>query len=150
MGYYANYSGAMRLNEKPPENIISDFNDYFENVYCDDDTLDFGGYDKYNEEAVYELTEKIKPYTQSGEINYQGDDGCQWRFIFRDGLWLEQNGTVVYETSTIEENMQSEFIGQIIDIFDDAIDPDKPTFTGKIFDNVFENLKQLMKGWRVF
>ena len=39
---------------------------------------------------------------ESEEIEYVGEDASLWRFIYKDGAWVEQNGRVVYETEEAE------------------------------------------------
>lgn len=154
MGYYANYNGAITLKEIPPQKIIDSFAEYFENFDYYENDICFGGYEKYYEDSVTELLESIKPYTSDGTVEYAGEDNCHWRFAFVDGKWEEQDGEIVYGSNPInnkvKENMRAEFIGEIIDIFDDAIDPDKPIFTGEKYDQICVKLFGLMKGWRIF
>lgn len=154
MGYYANYNGAIKLKENPPQAILDSFEDYFENFDYYEDSICFGGYGKYYEDTVTDLLEEIIPYVSDGTIEYAGEDGGHWRFAFVDGKWEEQDGEIVYSSNPInnkvKENMRAEFIGEIIDIFDDEIDPDNPVFTGEKYDRVCVKLFGLMKGWRVF
>jgi hypothetical protein len=129
--------------------LIRDGEWLFENFESDSDSIDFGGNDKYHEDDVLEYLYRIKPYTIDGEIDYFGEDDAMWRFKFIDGKWEYQDGSVVYE-ELINEKLRPEFIGQIIDIFDDETDKENPVFTGEKYDRVTEKLNQLMKAWRVF
>ena len=153
MSYYANYSGNIKFSNIVPKELIKEADEIFENFYYDenDGSADFGGNDRYSEDDMYRYFEKITPYTLSGEIEYVGEDNSIWRFIFKDGEWREESGRIEYgDSKEISLSLRPEFIGQIIDIFDDEIDPDKPTFTGKKYDNLDKKLTDLMKGWRVF
>lgn len=153
MGYYANYSGGIYLT-KCPEEAEHLGKDTFENFEVDADgsvvCMSFGGYEKYYEDTVYEFLDLIKPYTLRGSIEYKGEDDAMWRFVYKDDGWEEQSGRIMYEDEPIAEELKPEFLGQIVDIFDDEIDPEKPTFTGKRYDAIVEKLQTLMKGWRIF
>ena len=150
MSYCTTYNGYIKINKPLPNELVSLGKDTFENFWCDENSIDFGGYDRYDEDPVYEFLTKVAPYTTSGEIEYKGEDGNLWRFIFEDGEWKEEDGRIIYGSNFVSKEMRLEFIGQIIDIFDDILDPDNPAFTGKKFDEAQTQLEAMMKAWRVF
>jgi len=149
MGYYASYNGSIKLKEDITAELIENGKYLFENFACVDKYIDFGGDGKYYGDDVEEYLRKITPYTDSGEIEYSGEDGCLWRFIFRDSEWIEQNGTVSYESIVLPKD-KPEFIGQIVDVFDDEIDSENPVFTGERYDRIATKLEALMKAWKIF
>ena len=59
----------------------------------------FSDYDKYHEEDVEDGLEKLLEIApiKDGECNFTGEDDAHWRFVFRNGKWIEQSGRVVYE-----------------------------------------------------
>lgn len=59
-------------------------------------------YDKYYDDVLDALTEiALNWEVSSGEIEYSGEDGYRWRFIFQDGAWKEENADFYYESSLI-------------------------------------------------
>ena len=150
MGYSAYYDGGINFKSYPPQEIVNEGKELFENFDIDGCFISFGGDGKYYEDSVYEYLEKLNPYTLSGEIEFRGEDNSLWRFVFKDDEWVEESGSVIYEdVRIVNEANKEEFIGQIIDIFDDELDPDNPVFMGKKYDNVYEKLQGLMKAWRI-
>lgn len=118
MGYYANGSGSVTFNRVLDEKEISILENAFENAWFEYDfsmntaslsqgsSFDMWSNDKYHEDEVLDLLEAMKDIAPivNGYIEYTGEDGSNWRFIFKDGKWLEQNGTVVYDDSGSEED----------------------------------------------
>ena len=60
--------------------------------------FDIWSSEKYCGELVEDALNGVAEIAEidSGEINFVGEDQELWRFIFSDGKWVEQNGTVVY------------------------------------------------------
>ena len=54
--------------------------------------------DNYHEEEIYAtLNEVSRKYDViSGEVRFTGEDNIHWRFVYEDGVWIEENGDVVY------------------------------------------------------
>ena len=61
------------------------------------------GCDKYHDYEWTDLFDKIKDICLEGEADFAGEDGEHWRFIFRDGKWVEENGEICYEGDKPEE-----------------------------------------------
>lgn len=100
MGYYASGSGSVTV--KPGvdiETIMDKLKFSFEEVYlgAQSNEICFSVYDKYHEDDVQDTLNSIQSYISEGEVCYTGEDECYWRFILQDGVWLEQNGYIVYE-----------------------------------------------------
>lgn len=53
----------------------------------------------YHEDDVIGILDDISKLITItlGECYFSGEDDTFWRFIFRNGMWVEQNGTIVYE-----------------------------------------------------
>ena len=126
MGYFANYGGRIKtkcLTKDEERKIVHDLNaeefldlDYlpcpsaFENfdIFIEESgeqgnksyAFEMYGNDKYHEDDVVGFLMKVKPFVETGEIKYCGEDGTHWRFIFRSGNWYEENGEVVYIENT--------------------------------------------------
>lgn len=76
-------------------NIFVLCNNYNENRQLAIEVLyEYGIYSK----LVKEELDLIASITESGEINFVGDDNHVWRFHFREGEWHEDNGVVYYST----------------------------------------------------
>lgn len=151
MGYYASHDGTIVLKEMPPKEIINACEDALSDAryYENDNSIYISGYAKYYDDEVRNCLNLIANYVKEGCIEFTGEDYHHWQFKFIDGEWEEQDGEIVYD-SIVPEKEQEEFIGQIIDIFDDEINPENPVFTGSKFNDVHNKLVALMKGWRVF
>lgn len=111
MGYYASFGGQVKLNaeklykdgydtdekiEKIAAKIVDDTIEEDMTFFKDDLSLQFGGDGKYYEDSWHEFLSAIKPYTESGEITFNGEDDWHWRFVFKSGEWKEENGAIVY------------------------------------------------------
>lgn len=152
MGYYATWGGQIKFKEKPSEKIINKVNDCFVCYQKDDKVLHVGDYSKYYEEDATGTLTEIAPLVESGEIEYSGEDDNHWRFIFKDGTWDEEYGSVYYESemSTAQEDKE-EFLGRIIDVMQDALDhPKGETIDGKWYDDIKKELESIMRAWKVF
>ena len=112
MGYYADGGGSIIFNKALDEAEVSLLENACEKVWFQCDiipsalgkqnyysSIDIWMNDKYHEEDVNWLLDTIKNTApiESGCVKFSGEDGSNWRFVFRDGEWLEQNGTVIYE-----------------------------------------------------
>lgn len=115
MGYYASASGsATIINGKKAEleKILEDkYGEYSRNCPLDYDFseykntnekyIDISDSEKYHEEDTTEFLKTIAPYITEGCLNYSGEDGCIWRFIFDPATksWNEENATISYGMS---------------------------------------------------
>lgn len=156
MGYTAEWGGHVVFNKAPSEEILSKIKYVFNDIYrSEEKIISVGGYDKYHEEDVYELLDGIAKDTESGEIEYSGEDNSYWRFIFKDGKWIEESGWIYYESELPKINTaqgdKEEFLGRIIDVMQDCLDEHKgETIEGETYDNIRNKLTAIMKAWCVF
>ena len=64
------------------------------------DQITFEYDDKYHEDEVVSflkgVAEEIGPI-KSGVVEFTGEDAERWRFLWKNGRWVEQNATIVYE-----------------------------------------------------
>lgn len=110
MGYYATGNGSITFNRVLNENEVQFLADRLANegFEYDDYTIDapkgsssFNVYmnAKYHDDDVKWLLETIKNIAPiaDGCIEFVGEDDSNWRFVFKNGEWLEQNGQVVYK-----------------------------------------------------
>lgn len=63
-------------------------------------SIDFDYSGNYHEDDVIGVLNDIsnKYEISSGELEFTGEDHASWRFIYRDGVWHEENGEVVYKS----------------------------------------------------
>lgn len=109
MGYCANGNGSLTLkNEEQYELIegIFENNDYgLELGYlCDNVVHFYTNVDKYYEEDVIEGLNAIKDCIVEGELEFVGEDGENWKFIFANGNWEEYDGTITYDCDPIDNS----------------------------------------------
>lgn len=109
MGYYANGGGYIRLDPlhlPVPQDKLKDWvAEQFDEAgpsgevcFGQDPTLvDVDLWEKYSDVCWWDFLVRLEPYTRDGEIEAHGEDGCHWRFIFKDKKFIEQNGRVVYD-----------------------------------------------------
>ena len=131
MGYYADGSGSIEFGFAPiPEKrkeIDSIIGYWFEYADWDTDKSVSVIYDgKYHSEFEDDL-QKLNDLTpvSSGCIEFSGEDGCYWRFIFDEKTkrFEEEGGRIVYSTETpLRWVDAAEFVGQIIDGFEDFLE----------------------------
>lgn len=60
--------------------------------------IDFWTDRNYHEDSVKDILNDLADLSpiQEGELCYEGEDRSYWRFIFKDGKWIEQIGQIVY------------------------------------------------------
>ena len=155
MGYYARYSGYVIFKEKPSEELFSQIDCYFEDVYFNENELrlDVSGNDKYYSENIEEILNNLEPITKSGEINYMGEDDCVWRFIFKDNEWRDENGTILYDSEiNLANTDRKEFLGRIIDIMQDYCVDNRQgdIIKDRWYDEIEYELEELMQTNKVF
>ena len=167
MGYYADYDGFITLKGAPSKEINDLINEIM-NVYEYDKekyTYYVSGNDKYYEDDMYRLFSELDGMTKSGEIRFDGEDSSLWRFVYKDGAWIEESGEVVYdgEKPQIRTNEDKlEFLCAIIDIFEDFLEEKKvwwendereddssALFYGTEYGNLELQLAELMKSWNI-
>ena len=110
MGYYASAEGYITFSSELTDMILDDVKKllddgyfYFANmdisVINGKHTISLSGYDKYDDDDMLDVLKTIAQTAliDEGEIEASGDDNAHWRFIWRRGEWIEQNGYIVYE-----------------------------------------------------
>lgn len=133
MGYYADGNGSIDfariLNSAERDRLNTVMSDtWFEydmGSGLNRDYVDFWTGEKYHGDlvmnALNELA-KIAPILD-GYLKYIGEDGANWKFEFRNGEWVERNGLIVYDgDGVIASRNRAEFLGQIIDVFEDFLE----------------------------
>ncbi len=106
MGYYANYEGTIIFKEKPSIKILNEIRSIFEkDFYCGGYSfldsgaiLEFYGYEKFYEDDFKVMLFKVSNLLEivEGSVEFMGEDGTLWRYIYDDGQWYEQAGRVIY------------------------------------------------------
>ena len=155
MGYCASGDGVIKLKEPLPTDF--QYHDVFDEFDYDEERKDiyvsYSG--KYYEEDIYDFTEKIEPYTESGYINFSGEDECVWRFKFVDGEWREESARIVYESDPaviLFEEQKTDLIGQLIACIQDVLSDGKPSDTfaeGATYDQLSRRLTETLVNWRI-
>ena len=133
MGYYADGNGSIDfariLNSAERDRLNTVMSDtWFEydlRSGLNRDYVDFWTGEKYHDDlvmnALNELA-KIAPILD-GYLKYIGEDGENWKFEFLNGEWVERNGLIVYDgDGVIASRNRAEFLGQIIDVFEDFLE----------------------------
>ena len=106
MGYYASGNGFIKLKRRPFEKELEKLNElieeYFNCDYFDKEqefsvTYEYGNY--YGDDGFLEMLNEANAVcgVESGEILFDGDDDCHWRFVFLDGKWIEDTGRIIYD-----------------------------------------------------
>lgn len=162
MSYRAYGNGTIQLSQDLPYDLCDDLEVYEAEIH-DDNELSICCDGNYHEDEIIEFLEKIKPYASSGEINFEGESGDFWRFILKDGEWLEQNGHISYSlVSELDNPAKAEFIGQLIDQVEDALcenmnelktrmnaGPDEPLIEGKLYADISARLCKTLSKWNL-
>lgn len=124
MSYFATRSGSIVFNrpekevlldlrEKHPEigasyngigNIIEDYFNIGVEQY-DDNSYDFYGNDRYNEDNFIDMLETFAPYVeQPAQIEFRGEDGSLWKLVLKDNKAVDYSGRIIYEDEEEEKN----------------------------------------------
>ena len=180
MGYYANWEGSFEFKEKPQEEQIKILKREFcsiyvyEPKYSPDKKWSVGvcGSGDYSEADIYDALEKLTPFITAGEIKFSGDDDIHWKIELNDGNWNESSGNLIYSKDEalskyppVDDDERCEFIGQIIDIFEDFLEekgieipnPERPAddeengaiIYGSDYGILQDDLEQMMRAWKI-
>ena len=103
MSYYAQSEGTITLKKDNAKEVVTilDGLSPFEAEANSENTASLLSSDRWYPEDVKASLDAIAPHVEEGEITFTGEDGCNWRYIFKDGEWVEQNGCIYYS----EEDM---------------------------------------------
>lgn len=130
MGYDAKGDGFISFKKGTDEEVVKkvaeQMKEINENVGFGDNSIDFYSWGRYNEDYIYEILRNVeniaKDSINEAEITYEGEDGCLWRFIFRGGRFVEENGHVEY--CDISSDRLIDIIGRYVDNDLCAAEPD--------------------------
>lgn len=138
MGYYADVSGYIDfMNPLPQEKmnrVVSILEqEYYVSVMSGNIGVDFYADDKYYRETQEMLDDIAKEFLiKEGNVECHGEDDEHWCFRFeRDassmhGKFVEYAGKIVYGYERqVMEDSRMEFVGQLIDVFEDFLDEKK-------------------------
>ena len=180
MGYFATWEGTIIFKGKPSDDQIKDL----EKEFCEADLLEpkfdpenrwsvnLYGSGNYSESGVYEVLNKIVPFIISGKIVFSGDEDAHWKIEFVKGKWEEDNGSIVYskndalsEFPPVSEDDRAEFIGEIVDIFEDFLeekgitipnpekneddDENQAIIYGSDYGYCQDRLEEMMRNWKI-
>ena len=112
MGYYANGSGGITFKEVLPEETYKKIENMLLETFETDGCRTFKATKMSDAKSYFDIWNNEKYYgdaveatlndvaavapIENGEICYHGEDDSIWRFKFKDGKWIEQNGEVNY------------------------------------------------------
>lgn len=68
---------------------------------------DFYGDGSYNEDAVYDVLERVVKVApaEHGTVCYDGEDGASWRFVY-DGKWVEESAVKLYNDAELLDEVK--------------------------------------------
>ena len=128
MGYYAYGCGYIKFAEhgvpKKIDSIIEKLSDAGFSAESDyDKSGAFKGislvyeFEKYYEDEIIDSLGYVNNVSRikEGSAEFTGEDDEHWRFLFENGKWNEENGKVVYGSSTDDKELAA---NQIIEIFE--------------------------------
>ena len=112
MGYFARGNGSITFKEILSKEKFEEIKDLLDETFEADGIesfknlrsgklttyFDIWGNEKYHGDAVENTLNAVAAAApiEEGEIHYCGEDEFLWRFIFKDGEWLEENGEINY------------------------------------------------------
>ena len=109
MGYYASGDGIIILKKgistDEVEEILKSYDHRYEvEINIEEDKnkqiiLDIvRPHDKWRDDEETELFEIIAPYIESGHIDFEGEEGCYWRYQYNPETkeWDEHSGEIIF------------------------------------------------------
>ena len=134
MSWYADgYGSFVPKNGGIPENVLQELNEMSEfdmSTYNSRDGkaewyLSYDG--NFHEDEALEYLRKLAPYVESGEIEMSGEEETHWKYVFKDGKWVEINGHIVYDDElthalNLNNDRKLEFLHDLIDVFEGFLD----------------------------
>ncbi len=111
MSYYVSVTGDVRINPEYREKIfeVMDKENFdpekllewtcpFEKPEGEPVIYIFGYFNFHEDEDITNSMDMLAPYLLDGECVYcQGEDWEQWRYILRDGVWVYEDGCIIYD-----------------------------------------------------
>ena len=140
MGYYADVDGYIGFRRELQPEEIEKLDSMLDEAWETYDysqqsgvitSVSFWSGDKYYSDTEELLNEIAAAFpVKEGCVDCHGEDGEHWRFKYsgghNGGKFLYICGRVVYDDEMpVELNDKMEFIGQIIDVFEDFLDEKK-------------------------
>lgn len=134
MGYYADVDGYIQFFNpltKDRKEKLADILDrsWYDCTIADDGmSVSFYSDEKYYYETNVMLNTIAENFAvKTGCVECHGEDGAHWRFKYVSGsphgAFVEYTGRVVYDDDVpVSEDHTGEFIGRIIDVFEDFLD----------------------------
>lgn len=134
MGYYAVGGGEISLAREPTQEelrtMIDALDGVFDNVsyeHQQEDHYIVLGFDsKYHDDELEILNRVSDPnLVCGGEIYFTGEDGARWRYRYskKANMWIDESAEFTWEyDKKLKWETASEFIGQIIDGFEDFLE----------------------------
>ena len=110
MSYYANADGAINLKRELTDSEIDDVReilDYYDSFIKGEQITLYRSQKNYNEDyaknnliTLVDYLNERENSIDSASIEWNGEDGAIWRFVFEDNEWAEQNGYIEWGDST--------------------------------------------------
>ena len=160
MGYYANAGGEIYLKDALPADfevpleLVRNWDADIE-IYDKEQIVYIDFHDKYSEYWIEEVAKLFKPYTKSGRIDFTGEDGCIWRYIYLDGEWKEENARIIFDSEPalqLQKEQKEELIGQLIGCVEDVLSDGKPSegyIEGATYDKLSAKLADTLINWGI-
>ncbi len=115
MGYYANGYGHITAKDAESYKKIRNMFGYIPGTnetpfdfweHEDELTIDISNDDKYYEDEVDDFLTSITEFITEGEVEYVGEDGCHWKYVFdfESSCWHERNGRIIYDLSELSDD----------------------------------------------
>lgn len=117
MGYYVSGGGTVDFRPDITEDDFKRIEEILEGSSIENSYshsgVDLYQYEKYYEDEWLNLLDNLSPFVIDGEINFAGANEYYWRFVFRDGKFVDESGAIVYE----EEDKQNARIRSALKTF---------------------------------
>lgn len=164
MGYYAQGEGVISFKEKPTEKQLETLKNvlYMKDgcFYWQDNDLYLSYNEKYYESDIYAALDSLTSFIVSGYVEFAGEDGEHWRFVFRNNKWEEESGQIVYGKkipAEIKEENIVEFYDEIIDAVEEVFEKhsdewnrEDPMLVDAAYYETIEKFDKIMKKWGIY
>lgn len=177
MGYYATGGGCIMFANPLKEDQVKKVSDLLDQAWFDftwgqnNTEVDFWPPDKYywdTDSLLDKIAEEFP--VADGSAEFQGEDDAHWKFSYDklENRFCEIDGHVVYDdecdNGVVKQNDRTEFLGQIIDVFEDFLeskgidipndDKDQSDFPaiiyGMDYGEIQSGIEAIMVNWKVF
>ena len=138
MKIHSQWHGMLQLKEMPSEalqiemrEVLGDFivsNAVSDNP--DEKLINISGIGVYQSVRMEAMLKQLEPITTSGKINFSNSENdFYWQWKFENGHFTERVGKIVYSRKdaarffpAVQQDDIPEFVGEIIDIFEDFLE----------------------------